>query len=178
MLEIYNAIKARLKEREDLFKQLDLPPVKHIDYDKGQYLSPQDFEIFPMPALFYTYNATWRNKPGNTQIGTATVDLKIVMPTSASIALNSSSILQAEEVLNYHKVVHASLQGLSTNEVSPLRRTQSGDDPSPVGLHIHNITYTAEVTDNSTHLLEGYVDTEIEDLNINGKVGAIEFLIE
>ncbi|WP_044213503.1 hypothetical protein [Flammeovirga sp. OC4] len=177
MLQIYNAIKDRLKECESKFKVQGLSPVMHIDYDKGQYLRPQDFEIFPMPAVFYTYNITWQDRPGKTQLGTATIDLKIVIPTSSSIAMNSATLSEAEKVLRYHLTVHSCIHGLKSPSVSGLRRTQESDDPSPIGLHIHTISYTCEVTDNSTHLLADYVDAQVDDLVIQGRIGAKNFQI-
>lgn len=168
---LYTAVMNRLNANKNLFTDEGVSPVLHIDYFKGQYHQPDEHDVFQVPAVFFEWSVNdWKNKGNQTQEGTATVTIHIVLENSASNAFGSSSAEDARKTTKYYELVHACLQGLSGACFSAFRRTSDNPDPTPPAHHAHLITYTSRVEDNSTLKYRDRINTEIEDMVVTGNV--------
>lgn len=122
-----------------------LQPVRTIDRYRGQTLNPEQFEYYPIPAVFIGWRIKW-NKEGNTYKGNASIDFHIVTEEPWGTDNNSTNYEDALKKAFFHKAVQKMLDQLESEETSKLMRGE--DMPVDTGVICYNILgYTCTVYD-------------------------------
>jgi hypothetical protein len=163
---IYEAVCERLDSKAALFEQVALQPIRHIDYFKGQYQQPELHEIYELPAVFMDYSVNWEDESNNTQKGTATIRIHIELDNIGESANRSSTKAQALEIFRYYQLVNVLLHGLQGESFTKLKRRSEEPDLNPTATHVHIITYTCEVEDDSTHIYRDYIYELLDELEL------------
>lgn len=158
MLELYQAF----ADAAPAFVAAGVPTVEVIDRYRGQPLNPEQFEYFPLPAIFISTSMTWQ-KIGNLYNGLLNWELHIVNePTweMSSIATNKEEGLQYYRYVNEVRKV---MDNFESERISkPLRSTDREID---TGVIIYQVLgYTSTYYEDEPQ--DQYVDTTIEEVNI------------
>ncbi len=157
ILELYQAFE---DARPD-FIAAGVTPIATIDRWRGQTLTPEQFEYYPLPALFIGRATAWELQ-GQCYNGTTALSFHLETETTgemASIATGREAALKYYELVNQVRRV---LDTFRSERISALRR--STDTEVDTGVTIYEILgYTGIYYE--TEPEEGTATAEPEDLD-------------
>ncbi|MBN2669974.1 MAG: hypothetical protein JXR60_12205 [Bacteroidales bacterium] len=101
MKNIFQVITEKLTNQQatDLLTSRNLPSVKYVDLYKGQYLSPELFDVMPLPAVLMGWSINHEDE-------TATVNLHLVYEQVQDTSNKSLSQDAALKFFDYLNSIH------------------------------------------------------------------------
>lgn len=164
MIELIEKIRTVLQDKEGLFTEIGLTPIKHIDRFRGQPLNPEQFEYYELPALFYGWNKKWEKK-GGYYTGEVELTLHLVtLPTweTSNVSTNYEEGLRS---ILYEMVVHAILDGLESESTGKMIRTEDNEIDTGV-VNYMTIGYKLPYYDSATQT--EYIEAIVDKLRLSG----------
>ena len=109
MKNIYQECKAKLSSQEanDLLLGRELPKVRYVDLYKGQYLSPELFDVMPLPAVLIEWSINHIDE-------TATLSLHLVYEQLRDTSSLSASPVASLKFFDYINTIHELINGLES----------------------------------------------------------------
>lgn len=138
-----------------------VPGLKAVGWYSGQLEDPAGNKAVALPAAYVRFaDVRWRDASRGAQVGDLAIDIITICAYGGdwSPGAPSASRDLAKASLATADMVHAALQGFSTQWLSPLTRVQTATDHNPTGGWIaHVMAYTGQLTDNSADTLAGRI---------------------
>jgi hypothetical protein len=148
LLNLYN----KIAESEQLFTDKGLNGKFYMDVYRGQVEEPEDFEYYPLPAIFVDYS---KQGQGKKQPRLITLNLHIVTDAMPSVSNVSEELTKGTDRFIYHLLIQKILEGERLGNTTPL-------------VFLSEIPVTAAVV--NYHMqnwqFEAYLDTLMEDMEI------------
>lgn len=143
-----------------------LQPIRTIDRYRGQTLSPEQFEYYPIPALFIGWRIKW-SRQGKKYVGNANLDFHLVTEEPWGTDNKSTNHDEALKSAFLHKAVQKILDDVESEDTGKLERGE--DVPVDTGVICYTILgYNCTVYDEVG--TDTFQLSEELTLNITGKL--------
>lgn len=151
------------------FEALGLRPILFIDNFKNQYLFPEDFEVYPLPALYFAWNLAY-DRETKSREGLAVIDLYLVyeqLRDTSNIGATQAEALKYFDMIEH---LHTLLDGLQTSLTGPLTVMDEGTVEESGIENVYKLTYSCTFAGRQTKAVDKFIFTEPDaDLEITGK---------
>ena len=119
-----------------IFIEKGFTPVSTIDRWRGQTIHPNDFEMYPLPAMFIEYKITWK-KTGKQYEGKVHLGFHVITNEPWGGSSISSNVDEALKDVFYYKACQALLDDLASDCNGKLYRT--GEHPVDTGVICYQV---------------------------------------
>jgi len=161
MKDLFNKIQEKLTDSDAvaLFEAKGLTPIKYFDLFKGQFQSPELFDVLPLPAVLFQWNL-------NIEENTVYISLHFGWEQVRDTSQISASQNKALKFFDYINTIHELINRLESTNTSKLEAVSFEPiDLASVGV-AHQLNYKCEYTDNSSSIYNRFDwtpgDAEIE----------------
>jgi hypothetical protein len=130
----------------------DLPAVKWVDLNRGQFKNMSSFTAIPLPAILIKFRtADWVSMGQNVQDGSQIIEFEIGYENYSSSYQGSVDQAEALKYLEFQEEVYKVLTGYQDENFSALQRVadDGDDDDQPGALIATRIAFHTIVTDDS-----------------------------
>jgi|GEM_PF-456502 len=147
-----------------LFIAKGLTPIKYFDLFKGQFQSPELFDILPLPAVLFQWSLNLEDK-------TVSVNLHFGYEQIRDTSQLSASQNNALKFFTYINTIHELVNRTESQNTSKLEAVSFEPiDLSSVGI-AHQLNYKAEYTNNSNSIYNRFSWTAGDgDLEIQAQI--------
>lgn len=135
--------------------------IKTVGWYSGQLEDPAGNKLVNLPAAYVRFaEVRWTDASRGIQLGDLSIDIVVICAYAGDFSPGAAPALQeaAKASLATADLVHAKLQGFSTQWLTPLTRVQTVTDHNPMGGWIaHVMNYRGQLTDPYADTLAGRV---------------------
>jgi hypothetical protein len=165
MIELFTKIYETFAEKAQTFTTLGLKPIEFIDRYRGQPLNPEQFEYYPLPAVFIDWKIKWE-KAGQVYNGNVELDFHLVVDPTWDTSNVSTNYLEGLKFILYETAVRSVLDNLSCEVTSKLKRID--ENPVDTGVvNYHVMRYECTYFDPGI-IGTQYIEAIIEKLKLAG----------
>lgn len=161
------ALYAHFEAQKSIFTNAGCKPVEYIDKFRGQPLNPEQYEYYPLPALFYSRKTVWALE-GQSYKATIAWQFHIVTePTwdTSNIAANKEAGLEYDTFID---LVRDVLDSFKTAYTTTMIRAE--DDEMDSGVTVYDVLgYVCEYYATS-QLAKNYDEAYPEGITFTGKL--------
>ncbi len=160
---IYTEIADRLFAKLSFAPEAELPSLRWVDKENGQFrLMDQGFPI-PLPAITIGFaRAEYTSNGQNVQEGQATIRIRIGYESYADSFEGSSNQAESLKYYEFQEQVYAALQGFSGTNFSALERVAEEDDEDHDAMIVTIIDFATMITDTGAITAKDYVLATID----------------
>lgn len=133
MHELYAAFEGA----KPAFLSAGVPAIEMLDRYRGQPLNPEQFEYYPLPAIFISRAATWARDAGQAYNAILSLDFHLVADATWDTNSLASNHVEALGYLKLIREVRRVLDNFSSERVSNLMRT--GDREVDTGVVVYEV---------------------------------------
>lgn len=167
MTHLFLKICQAFEAKKQLFINAGLEPVTHIDRYRGQPLNPEQFEYYPLPAIFIDWRISWV-KSGKNYDGDLSLDFHVITHAASDASNIATSSFEGLKNITYHALIRAILDNLESQNTGKLLR--EGENPVEAGaVNYQMMRYRCNYSDPGFYENE-YAEAFIKTLKINGKL--------
>ena len=151
----------------ETFTDMELPPVAHIDKFRGQPLTPEQFELFELPAVFIAMRCNWV-KSGRSYNGEMVVDFHIVQDATWETSNIATNLDEGLKQIDFLTACRRVLDNLTSPNTGKLNRIT--DNQMDTGVSIYDVlTYGGTYSDPVISETKKYI-TVTPDISITGEL--------
>lgn len=133
---IYKTICDLFKNNQDVFTNLNLPPIRHIDINYGQPDDLENFEVF-FPAIFISWSI---REPSKNEPNILTLEFHCLQTPGEGTEGFADKLAPGFEYINVLKTIKYMLNGLRAYNTTPLRYVDERPVITPY-VRYHVVTY-------------------------------------
>lgn len=165
--DLYKDLYQAFEDAKADFITAGVPPIAIIDRFRGQPLNPEQYEYYPLPAIFIERSTEWLRE-GNVYNGITQLGFHLVTePTwdTSSISTNKDAGLEYFDLVDQVRIV---LDGFRKSYISSFFRTK--DDPIDTGVVMYERLGYQCIYYANTPLKPNYADSNYgNDVQILGR---------
>jgi hypothetical protein len=156
----------RFETMASLFTAASLPTLKTIDKYRGQPINPEQFDLFPLPALFIERSIQWQ-KQGKYYNGIMTVNFHLLQDATWATENFSTGIEEGLKQYQFISLVRRVLDEFESENTGKLQRVSEAPVDADVCIY-DMLTYQCHYQEPAP--LKLYTETAGDALNLTKEI--------
>jgi hypothetical protein len=164
MKAFYIALLDYFEANQNRFTDLNLKPIKHIDFYAGQDQDPESFPNLFFPSLLFSWSINYETEPA-----TVNLEFRIVFENLRDTSNLSQNKETALLFFDMAKLVDNLLKEMDIEELGALHLVFEGLETQPTVTDVYLLNYEANICKLKTRT-RTYLEVDIEELELAGEL--------